>query len=248
MIGLEDVQGHWQRAWLKAPGVVDHDTCVHWMQCGSLYADVRIPSDRPDIRGARALDELSPASLAKLMEAEGFAGEIIVEDGVCTWGREINWHGAPEVVDAGALEFTEDGALVETGVHADYKELWHQMYDMPDEGQRLLGENGEVAYLVTVGVRFVFGIGRPDVAATAPIAEALARGERPEGLEGLFGRLHALGHWERNIGVADLSTNPLVEGSAILTRRDSAVTWHSVGFHGDRRDVALSADGLRHAA
>ena len=238
MIGIEDVQGHWQRAWLKAPDAVDHDTCVHWMQCGSVYADVRIPADRPDIRGARALDELSPACLAKLMEAEGFAGEITLRDGICTWAREINWHGVPETVDAGALTFDEDGALYETGAHADYSELWHRMLDMPDEGMRLNGAGGEVAFLVTVGVRFVFGIGRPDADATASIRAALAQGERPAGLEAHFGRLHALGHWERDIGVADMATNPLIEGTPILTRTGNIV-YHSVDFHGNRADVSL---------
>lgn len=238
MIGIEDVQGHWQRAWLKSPEVVDYDTCVHWMQCGSVYADVRIPADRPDIRGARALDELSPQTLSKLMEAEGFAGEITVEDGICTWAREINWHGVPEAIDAGALEFDLRGGLREVGVHADYSELWHQMLDMPDEGVRLTSAAGDVAFLVTVGVRFAFGIGRPDAAATASLRQALASGEMPDELGAHFGRLHALGHWERDTGVADLATNPLAEGQPILTRARGFV-YHGVDFHGHRNDVTL---------
>ena len=248
MIGVGDVQGHWQRAWLKAPGVVDHDTCVHWMQCGALYADVRVPADRPDVRGARALDELSPASLAHLMRAEGFAGEIAVEDGVCTWAREINWHGAPETTDAGALKFIKNDALVETGVHADYAELWHRIYDVPDEGLRLQSDAGDVAFLITAGVRFVFGIGQPDLPTAKPLVKALAQGGRPEGLAAQFGRLHALGHWERNTGVADLATNPLVEGTPFLERRDGIVIWHRTGYHGERRDIVLTAHGMRDAA
>ena len=43
MIDSSDVQAHWRRLWIRAPGFEDADTRVHWMQCGALYADIRVP-------------------------------------------------------------------------------------------------------------------------------------------------------------------------------------------------------------
>ena len=77
--------------------------------------------------------DLSDSALAALAEAEGFAGEITVSDGVCTWDRRLNWHGRPEGIDAGRVEFDASGDLLETGVHADYSESWHRLDDTPDE-------------------------------------------------------------------------------------------------------------------
>ena len=45
MITLADVQGHWRRDWLKAPGFSDTTTHVHWMQCGTLFADMDSSDD-----------------------------------------------------------------------------------------------------------------------------------------------------------------------------------------------------------
>lgn len=238
MIGLAELQGHWRRAWLRAPRLVDLDTCVHWMQCGRLYADIRIPAGRPDVRGATALADLSAGTLRALMRAEGFAGEFTVEDGTGVWHRRINWHGATEAIDAGLLEFNEDGTLSELGVYADYAELWRHSDDDALEGLEF-DVGGRTAFLVTVGTRFVFGTGDPQAESSADLVAALEAGRKPEALSGFFSQVYVFGHWYRGAGMADLSTNPLLEGRKVLTRTEHGVTWHSVDFFGTARDQRL---------
>ncbi|MDF1728619.1 MAG: hypothetical protein P1U53_12810, partial [Sulfitobacter sp.] len=109
MITQGDLQGHWRRDWIKAPGFEDHTTRVHWLQAGALFADLRIPLERPDISGHAALADLSSAALRRLMQAEGFAGHITVDKSKCTWHREINWHGVPGQADVGLMSFDETG-------------------------------------------------------------------------------------------------------------------------------------------
>ena len=79
MIRPGDVQGHWVRTWIKAPGFEDHTTRVHWMQAGLDYADVRIPLERPDTRSAACLADLPAAVLRDLARAEGFSGHVTLE-------------------------------------------------------------------------------------------------------------------------------------------------------------------------
>ncbi len=239
-MGPEDLQGHWHRAWFKAPGVCDHETAVHWMQAGRIYADIRIPSGRPDVRGARALSDLSDAALLRLLTAEGFAGTITVEDDICTWAREINWHGTPETVDRGHMAFEGAGRLIETGVDADYAELWHRRADKRARAMHLTAETRH-AYLVTIGKSFVFGVATPGVAASASMIASLQAGQRSRALHEHFANVFAFGRWLGGRAMVDLCTNPLIEGQAILTcRAQDDLVWHAVDFLGRSRDVPLT--------
>jgi hypothetical protein len=239
MIEIADLQGHWRRAWLRAPGVEDHDTAVHWLQVGSIYADIRIPARRPDVRGARALAELPDRTLLHLMRAEGFAGEIALEGDVCTWRREINWHGAPEGVDAGRLRFDDGGALLEDGVHAEYGESWDRIDGAPVHALRLT-DGTRLGVLVTVGERFVFGLGRADAPASAPVLEALRQGRRGAGLERHFEGGYAFGSWQGRLGQADLATNPLWESRCILATRGAELEVSLPDFRGETRMVRMT--------
>jgi hypothetical protein len=241
VIRARDLQGHWHRAWLRAPGLVDHDTSVHWMQCGATYADIRIPLERPDTRGASALSDLSPAALHALRRAEGFAGDIALKDGICTWHRRISWHGTPRDTDAGHLRFDGEGALHETGVHADYSELWHRTGRGPRAAFALADDAGRRAYLLSVGARFVIGIGRPLTATDAPA-------KRPDPVAAIFEDVYAFGHWTGTGGVADLCTNPLLEGDVVLTRNENGFVWHGQDFHGQARNIPLTRTAARHVA
>lgn len=238
-LATEDLQGHWRRAWLKAPGYQDHDTTVHWMQCGALYADIRIPANRPVVRGAAALSDLSDGQLLSLLRAEGFAGTISVAGEVCTWARQINWHGRPEATDAGQIAFEGPDRMVETGVFGDYEELWTRTLEQPASALHLRAGTAE-AWLVSIGRRFVFGVGERETPGSRNMLAALEAGQRSRALWAQFGFVYAFGHWEGARGVADLCTNPLLEGQALLTcTGEGTLVWQAVDFFGRRSEVLL---------
>lgn len=237
MITQDDLQGHWRRKWIRAPGFEDVTTRVHWMQCGALFADLRIPSERPDLTGARCLADLDAPALRVLMTAEGFAGAITVEGSVCTWHRTINWHGVPDGVDAGRMSFDAAGDLIEDGVHADYAELWQKMPETPGDAWQVTGD-GMQGVLVSSASEFLIGLGEPDAAPTAPLIAALERGDRPEELNVHFRGVYVLGRWEAGQGIATLSTNPFLEGTQVLERNPDGVVFRGADFDG--RDQVFS--------
>lgn len=217
MIEEAALRGWWRRKWLRAPGVEDRTTRVHWTQSERIYVDLRAPAIEADLSGARRLVDLDDATLLCVLEGEGFAGEIELEGDVCTWRRRINWRGRTDQIDAGRLRFGEDGDLYEDGVHLDYRERW-----AAESADALVGRTflagGMEAFLVSSDRRFAFGAGRPDAPIIEPVVEALKAGRRPDGYGDVFLSEYVVGRWDGAFGVADLSTNPLRAGKAVLRR------------------------------
>lgn len=239
MITGDSIQGHWVREWIKAPEFEDHTTRVNWIQVGMDYADVRIPLDRPDLQGVSRLDDLPPDVLLQLADAEGFAGHVTLDGALCTWHREINWHGIPENLDIGALSFDATGAMIEEGVQADYAELWHARTAGQGTAFRVAGA-GYLGLLVTCGSAFVLGIGRPGTPPTRPLKESLRKGQLPEGMDRLFDGIHAYGVWTGTDAVARLATQPLSENRVVASLTESGVTWRRIGFDGMETDIELA--------
>lgn len=231
MIGPDDIQGHWVRHWIKAPGFEDYTTRVHWVQVGALYADVRVPMKRPALVGADALSDLSPRALYVLARAEGFAGHATLDNGICTWVREINWHGHPDEVDAGRITFDDAGRMVEEGVHADYVELWEKRSGSGAQALQFSGA-GYTGFLMARGEAFVLGIGTPDKPASADLVDALEEGKRPDGLADLFDGLHAVGTWSGDTAVSTLATNPFAEGKPAVRLTGNGLIWNKIAFDG----------------
>ncbi|MEM1314981.1 MAG: hypothetical protein AAGI51_10530, partial [Pseudomonadota bacterium] len=100
------------------------------------------------------------------------AGETGLKQNVCTWTRRINWRGPVDGPDAGTLEETAEG-LVETGVFAEYDELWTLETPGPAQARRLSGPGGRLAVVVRAGDRFALGRGAPEAMAGPPLAERL---------------------------------------------------------------------------
>lgn len=240
---LADLQGHWRRNWLRAPGLEDTTTRVHWLQAGRWCADIRIPLHRPALDGATCLADLSPAALADLLTAEGFAGHVTLDADVCTWTRTRNWRGFPCPVDAGRLWFDAQGLLIEDGVHADYREEWQHL---PATFTPLaIGEEG---LLLTSPTTFLLALGLSDTPATAPLAAALRDGTaKPRDAAPAFASTYILGHWKGDSGIAHLSTQPFAEGHTILSRDGAALRLTLPDFDGhvaprDLRPTPLPLD------
>lgn len=231
MITQGDLQGHWRREQLNTPGFQDGATRVNRLYCGSQFVDLRIPKDRPDIRGLACLAEFALPSVRSFLRAEGSAGQISAQDGIWTWHRAINWQGVPHHSEVGKLSFDASDALVQEGVQTDLREVWHKVPQRPFRAEKVrygdmtgvLIENEEV---------FMLGVGPSPQGRVDNMLADMAAG-RPDlrALHQLFESEYVLGHWDGPFGMARLSTNPFHEGQVALERK-VGFTWHALAFDG----------------
>jgi hypothetical protein len=119
-------RGVWVRTLLTTPSSRDDTTFVRWLQTSRWHADLRVPTEaRPD----------------DLARQQGFCGvtTVDVNDGaeVCRWHRRLDFQPPGPHPDAGHIVFEGSERLIETGVHADYLEVW----------ERLPGSTGRFAVL-----------------------------------------------------------------------------------------------------
>jgi len=233
LIIQDHLQGHWQRDWIKAPGFEDHTTRVHWLQAGALFADLRIPFNRPEIAGLSCLADFEPQDLRLMMDAEGFAGHITVEESICTWHRAINWHGVPGQADIGLMSFDEAGGLIEDGVLAEYRELWQAVPQPALRGTKV-SCGAMTGFLIENDATFLLGIGPIPSGTREKLIAALDSGtaEVPA-LVDHFASTYVLGSWDGANGIGTLATNPFYEGQVVIERGETLV-WHSIAFDGTR--------------
>lgn len=127
-------RGVWQRTLLQTPEGRDTTTRVHWLQTEGWHADLRVPA---------GIDPATPAGRAQL---QGFCGITRISGGhdgqpeVCTWHRRWDIQPPRSTPDAGHMVFETPDRLIETGVHAQYLEVW----------QRLPGSDGPFRALAQV--------------------------------------------------------------------------------------------------
>jgi hypothetical protein len=160
---IATLTGIWRRSLLAWPdGRRDAATWVRWLQGPSFYVDLRQPSNRPSFTSAQGIDDLDLPQMVWLAGQEGFAGELLFEDGFFEWRREIDFQLTQTYSDAGSLRF-EEGLLVEEGRDVSYIEHWHR--DLPATrpvcAARLEDrENGCRGFLVRIGGTFMYARGR----------------------------------------------------------------------------------------
>jgi hypothetical protein len=112
----ERYRGVWVRTLLQTPDVRDESTFVRWMQTSRWHADLRVPND---------------ARPAQPALQQGFGGITTVDaiDGaeVCRWHRRHDFQPPGPHPDAGRISFDGPDRLIETGVHAEYLEIWERL-------------------------------------------------------------------------------------------------------------------------
>ena len=121
-----EATGLWRRREITLPdGRRDTTTQVFWLQSQRLFADLRVPIDRPSVPGAKGFADYSAEDLLGLAAMQGFAGRFEIEGATCRWLRALDYQppgGPPDE----ALFRIEGDILVETGIHAAYEEIWQR--------------------------------------------------------------------------------------------------------------------------
>lgn len=243
-IGLPDVQGIWRRKSITAPGLFDDTTTVLWMQGPRLHVDMRVPADLNVPTSATALADLGSGACRDLARCEGFAGVTHVVDNVCEWTRHINYRGPTDGPDIGGLRWSDEG-LVETGIHADYVEIWEHHEALPVQEIALSDGNGAKTYLLWSPSSFAFGRGRPDAMnRTHDLGTALGAGDDPASL---FDAEFSFGSFDGDKATIAHSTNPLRIGAEPFSKRALVADLQSLEileltFEGETKTVVWSRD------
>jgi len=126
--------GVWQRRLLRTPTLEDTTTTVLWLQTTGWHADIRIPVDRPHLRGRRSLVDLSREELLGLARQQGFAGWTRVEDDVCHWDRKADFQPPSGHDDFGRMSFDGPERCFEHGIDREYFDIWERTPDSRGEG------------------------------------------------------------------------------------------------------------------
>ena len=255
--------GAWRRALVReADGSEDRTTDVVWLQTGCLFADVRIPADRPPLPGRRGVEDCTPDELVAAASARGFAGWTQYRDGICRWTRPLDFRPPTGVEDAGRMEL-KDGALWEYGVHTTYAEEYLRIAPgatriaawalAPDPADPRPG------VLVVIDDLVLRAVGRREVLPATTNLAALVRWHRhePEKLRALLDCEIALASmdglqvtrstlpWREGVRLAppgafrsDDNADELIEESAGRTRR-----WRRRGIGPDAETLARLLNG-----
>ena len=142
------------------------------------------------------------AHLDWIARQDGFAGKLLVSDGVFEWRRDIDFQPAGPIPDRGRL--IRDGDLmIEEGYHSSYIEHWHPELNIrtPAYALRLRDSvNGCAGRIVRVGTVFMYARGRvaglpraPDLAGCIAGAGSLAEAQDMADCEISFGSVSGAG-------------------------------------------------------
>ena len=234
------VQGVWRRDALRLEdGSVNDTARVFWVQTPTLFADIRVPGDRPDLSGRASLADCDDDAHLQLARQKGFAGSLRVDGRICRWRRPIDFQPPRPTADEGAM-FRQGRHMNETGLHANYLEDYTLV---DDGGGRFLAlecrEHRRL--LVTAGNYFLFARGRAvDLPVGGDLADLVAAAPRERKIALLDCEL-SLGH---DLAGDDpwriaLSTLPFREGRPLF----GANPWRFLREEG--RAVETTDDGER---
>ncbi len=224
----DNFTGLWRREVIVLPdGRRDSATHVLWLQTRGLFADIRVPADRPKRANAQSFGNYDDAELITLAAMQGFAGDFTVETkdtgtSFCRWRRKLDFQppgGPPDEADC----HFEDGLLIETGIHGNYREDWRrETAPGAPVASFVLEEDeaGRSGLLVLAGDHFIEILDRP---AALPKAASLADLVQADLAAGA--RERALGRLEMKIAygrIGDgwrvaLATFPWLEGTPLFT-------------------------------
>jgi hypothetical protein len=113
--------------WRRLPSRADSSARAYWMQTYSLFAQLRIPAERPCFPPAEHLCELSDELLLWLAHQEGFAGRSVFGGNRVQRERALSFQ--PPAGPDFARVFLSGGLLVEEGIDRAYVQEWQTIAD-----------------------------------------------------------------------------------------------------------------------
>jgi hypothetical protein len=170
----EWLRGLWRRRSIAhSDGRLDTTTTVYWLQTDSIFADIRIPAERPALSGRAGFAALDAGEQRALARQSGFAGWTELRGDRCRWHRSIDFQPPSGVPDEGRL-IRGDGVLIEEGIHEPYIEIWEPVECGPGPIAALaMPEAAGADVVVVCGDAFLAVRDRPVALAPAASLEAL---------------------------------------------------------------------------
>lgn len=223
---------------IRPDGTRDTTTEVYWLQSVSLFADLRVPADRPAGTGKTGFDNYTDAELTRLARMSGFGGVLEVEGSVCRWLHALDFHPAGRAPDEAHFRLDGD-VLVETGIHANYEEIWHRVTPPGAPSAAFCSdEPGREGILVVAGGFFLSIESRssilPEAESLAALVERdLAASDRNSAIVHLDMRIahgRAGGDWP-----IVRSTHPWLEETGLFAGQMVAFDGNKLEIAGNRR-------------
>jgi hypothetical protein len=217
--------GMWRRRLLEQDGVKDTTTTVLVIQTEQYHADIRVPANRPTFDHVNCLEDCSLEQLGWLATQQGFTGITQINGNVSEWLRDHDYQPFNHQRDIGEMHFESNDVLVETGVDAEYLEIWERVSDSHRnltfkevKGENRHGEN-VASRLFTANNAFAYI--RPRT-AQLPIAASMTEAIQQHNpsseilldwldFEISFGEIQ-----DKSFGVISLSTLPFKEGKKVF--------------------------------
>lgn len=117
----------WTRDWIDVRGVRSSQFAVRYLQTPTLFADMRLPIDRPSFSQATSFADLTDAELLLLARQRGFTGRVTAVADTVTWHHEIDFQPPAGPADIGRVEEVGQGQMYEHALDSSYLESWRSV-------------------------------------------------------------------------------------------------------------------------
>ncbi len=121
------MHGVWTREWIEVRGVRSSRFAVQYLQTPTLFADLRLPIERPSFSRATSFADLTDAELLLLAHQRGFAGRVTAVADTITWHHEIDFQPHDGTADIGRVERVGPGQMYEHALDSSYVESWRSV-------------------------------------------------------------------------------------------------------------------------
>ncbi len=121
------MQGVWTREWIEVNGVRSSRFAVHYLQTPSLFADVRLPIQRPAFAHATSFADLTDDELLLLAKQRGFTGRVTAVGDTITWQHEIDFQPPDGTPDIGRVQRIGPTQMYEHALDSSYVESWRSV-------------------------------------------------------------------------------------------------------------------------